>query len=151
VTCIPRCVVLPMVAREGNGRLFCGGCCGCQGCVEEVEVLAGLEADGFAGDDADLGAGAGVATDAGLAGLDGEDTEAAQLDAVSGDHALLHAVEHGVDGGLGLGSWQAGAFDDLLNQILFDHGGRPSLGSQSVVMDECRLCVPSVLRGGRLL
>jgi len=42
-----------------------------------VEVFAGFEADGFAGRDADLGAGARVAADAGLARLYGEDAKAA--------------------------------------------------------------------------
>ena len=45
--------------------------------VEEVQLFAWLEADGFARCDADFGASAGVAADARLAGLDGEDAEAA--------------------------------------------------------------------------
>ncbi len=89
--------------------------------VEQVQFLAGLEADGLAGDDRDFGAGAGVATDAGLAGLDGEDSESAELDAVAGDHALLHAVEDGVDGGFGLGAGKTSAFDDSEDEILFNH------------------------------
>ena len=47
------------------------------GLVEEVEFFAGLEADGFAGSDADFGSGARVAAYAGFAGFDVEDSEAA--------------------------------------------------------------------------
>lgn len=52
--------------------------------VESVQLFAGLEANGFAGGDADLGAGAGIATDSGFPWTDAEDAEAAELDAVSG-------------------------------------------------------------------
>ncbi len=93
--------------------------------VEEVEVFAWLEADGFSGFDGDLCAGAGVAADAGFAGLDGEDAEAAELDAVACDHALLHAEEDGVYGGLGLDAGEAGALDDALDEILLDHPVTP--------------------------
>ena len=53
------------------------------GLFEDVEVFAGFEADRFAGGDGDFGAGAGVSADAGFAGLDGEDAESAELDAVA--------------------------------------------------------------------
>ena len=86
-----------------------------------MEFFAWLEADGLAGNDGDFGAGAGVAADAGLAGLDGEDAEAAEFDAVASDHALLHAVEDGVDGGFGLGARETSAFDDSEDEILFNH------------------------------
>ncbi len=88
--------------------------------VQDVEVFAGLEADGFAGGDAHFGSGAGVSSDSGFAGLDGEDAEAAELDAVAFDEALLHGFEDGVYGGFCLGAHQAGAFYDSLNKILFD-------------------------------
>jgi hypothetical protein len=86
-----------------------------------VELFAGLEADCLAGDDADFGSGAGIAADAGFAGLDGEDAEAAELDAVAGDHALLHAIEDGVDGGFGLGAGETSTFDNSEDEILFNH------------------------------
>jgi hypothetical protein len=89
---------------------------------ENVEVFAGLEADGFAGGDGDLCAGAGVASDAGFTRLDGEDTEAAEFDAVALCEGLLHGFEDGVHGGLGLGSNQSCAFYHSLNEVLFDQG-----------------------------
>jgi hypothetical protein len=93
-----------------------------QGFVEGLEVLAGFEADGFAGGDADLGAGSGIAADAGLAGLDGEDAKAAEFDAIAFDEALLHGVEDRVDGGFRFAANQTGAFNDSLNEILLDQG-----------------------------
>jgi hypothetical protein len=47
-----------------------------------VEFFARLEAHGFAGCDADLGACAGVAANPGFAGADAEDAKPAQFDAL---------------------------------------------------------------------
>ena len=52
--------------------------------LQRVQFLAGLEAHRLAGGDADLGAGAGIAADAGFAGADAEDAKAAQFDALAG-------------------------------------------------------------------
>ena len=51
--------------------------------------LAGFEAHSFAGGDADLGAGAGVAANAGFAGADAENAKPAQFDALPGRQSLL--------------------------------------------------------------
>ena len=82
--------------------------------VEQVQFFAGLEADCLAGGDGDLGSGAWIAADAGLAGLDGEDAEATELDAVACDEGLLHALEDCVDRRLCFGSWQSGALNNPL-------------------------------------
>ena len=79
--------------------------------VENLQVFAGLEANCFAGGDGDLGAGARIATDAGFAGLYGEDAEAAQFDTVAIAERLLHGFEDSVYGGLCLGSGKAGALN----------------------------------------
>ncbi len=89
--------------------------------VDDVELLAGLEADGFAGCDGDFGAGAWIAAYAGLAGLYGKDAETAEFDAVAFDEALLHGFEDGVDCSFCFGPDQPGTFDDTLNEILLDH------------------------------
>jgi len=98
-----------------------------------VEFFAGFEADGLAGRDADLFTGTRVASDAGLARFDGEDTKAAQLDALACDERLLHAAEDGVDGSLCLDSGKSSSLDDPLNQVLFDQFGPP-------LYADCRLC-----------
>ena len=85
-----------------------------------MEILAGLEANGFAGRNGDLCAGARVAPDAGFPGLDGEDAESAQFNAIAFNQALFHGVEDGIDGGFGFDSYQPGALNDALNEILFD-------------------------------
>jgi hypothetical protein len=51
--------------------------------IQRVEVFAGFEADGAAWCDADFGSGARVAAYSGFAWAHVEDSEAAQLDAVS--------------------------------------------------------------------
>ena len=91
---------------------------------EEVQLIAGLEAHRFAWGDGNFGSGAWVAADAGLAGLDSEDAEATEFDAVSGDERLFHAVEDGVNRSLCLGSWQTGALNNPLYQVLLNHVGR---------------------------
>jgi hypothetical protein len=69
-----------------------------------LEFLAGFEADSFAGRDADLFAGAGIAADAGFAGLDAEDAEAAEFDALAAAESLLERLENGFDRLLRLGA-----------------------------------------------
>jgi hypothetical protein len=86
-----------------------------------MKFLAGLEADRLAGCDGHLGTGARVSSHASLAGLDGEDAEAAELDAITFYQALLHGFEDGVHGCFSLGANQSGTFYYSLNQILFDH------------------------------
>ena len=61
-----------------------------------MKFFAGLEANCFAWSNGDFRTCPGVATDAGFAWFDGEDTETSQLDAVARDEGLLHAVEDGV-------------------------------------------------------
>lgn len=91
---------------------------------KQVKLLAGFEANGLAWSNGDLGAGSRISTDAGLAWFDGEDSEAAQLDAVPCHKRLLHALEDGVYGRFGLGTGQPGALHNPLNEILLNHLSR---------------------------
>ena len=86
-----------------------------------MKFLAWLEANGLAGSDRDLGAGARISPNPGLSRLDRKDTEAAELDAVSFDERPFHAFEDGVDSRFGLGTWQSGAFNNPLDQVLLNH------------------------------
>jgi hypothetical protein len=88
--------------------------------VEDVKIFAGLEANCLAWCDGNFGAGARIAAYAGLARLDGEDTKSAKFNALAFDKALLHGLEDGVYGSLGLGPDEPGTFHDPLDQILFD-------------------------------
>src|SRR5579884_2076911 len=88
--------------------------------LDGLQLFAGLEADGLAGRDVDLGASARIAPDAGLTRADGEDAEAAQLDAVTASQRLLHALKHRLDGHFGLGFSNAGLGNDFVDQIEFD-------------------------------
>jgi hypothetical protein len=84
--------------------------------VQQVEVFAGLEADGLARGDADLGTGAWVPTDPCLARLYCEH---------AADQSLLHAVEDGIDGILGLGAWESSPFYDSLYKVLLNQVVKP--------------------------
>ena len=94
--------------------------------VEEVEVLAGLEAYGFAGDDADFGAGAGVAADAGFSRPYVEDSETAQLDALAVRQGALHAFEDGFDSHFGLGFSDSCFVYDFVDDVELDQGRPPA-------------------------
>ena len=85
-----------------------------------MQFLAWLEAHRLAGCDAHLGAGAGIAADAGLAGTDAEDAEAAQFDALAGGKSLLEALEYRIHGSLRLGAGQARALDHLMDDVLLN-------------------------------
>ena len=79
--------------------------------LEQVKLLAWLEAHGLSGSDGDLSPGARIAADSGLAGLDGEDAKASEFDAVATAQGLLHRFKNGVHGGFCLGPWKAGALN----------------------------------------
>ncbi len=88
-----------------------------------VQFLPWLKAHGLSWGDADLGAGAGIAADAGFAGADTENAESAQFDALACSQGFLEALEDCIDCGLRLGAGQAGALDDLMDDILLDQWG----------------------------
>ena len=101
--------------------------------VEEVEFLAGLEADGLAGGDSDLGSGAGIAADSGFARADVEDAKSSQLDAVASGEGLLEALKNRVYRRLRLIARQARTLDDVMDNVLFYqrvHLFLPGLGRQ---------------------
>jgi hypothetical protein len=86
-----------------------------------MEFFAGLEADRLAGCNRNFGAGPWVAADAGLARLNGKDTEATEFNAVARDKSLFHALEDGIDSRLCFRPRKAGAFNHPLYKILLDH------------------------------
>jgi hypothetical protein len=91
-----------------------------------VKLFAGLEANGFAGSDADFGAGAGVSSDPCLAGTDIEDAKSAQFDTLAFGERALESLKYGIDSSLGLIALQAGALNHLVNDVLFYQGFPPS-------------------------
>ena len=95
------------------------GRCWCLG-VENVQFLAWLEAYRFARGNVDFGSGPGIAADPGLSRPYIEDTEAAQLNAVSVRQGFLEALKNGVDCSLGLHTRQPGAFDYVMDDVLFN-------------------------------
>jgi hypothetical protein len=94
--------------------------------VEEMEFLAGFEANGLAWRDADLGAGAGIAADTGFAGTDVEDTKAAELNTLALSKGSFKGLEYRIDSGFGFVALQAGPFNHLVNDVLFYQGFPPS-------------------------
>ena len=88
--------------------------------VQHVEIFAWLEANGAARGNCDFSTGAGVASHAGFARLDGENTETTQLDAVVSGQRLLHGFEDGVNRSFRLRAWQAGPVHHTLNQVLLN-------------------------------
>src|SRR5262249_14395994 len=93
--------------------------------LERLQFLAGLEANGLAGRGAHLFAGARVEADASLAGLDVEDAETPQLDALAASEGVLHGLEDGFHGLLGLGSGDTGAADHCVDDVELDHACLP--------------------------
>jgi hypothetical protein len=85
-----------------------------------VELFAGLEAHSLSWGDCDLGTGAGIAAHAGFTRFDGEDAEAAELNAVAFAERLFHGLEDGINGGFRLDAWKPGAFDNSLDEVLLD-------------------------------
>src|SRR6185437_6996263 len=101
-------------------ELLAGTSAGSEFVLQRLQFFAGFEADGAAGLDVDLLAGPGIASDAGLAGLDVENTEAAQLDAFAASERVLERLKHRFDGLLGLAARHVGALHHCIDDIQFD-------------------------------
>jgi hypothetical protein len=86
-----------------------------------LEFFARLEADSFARWDTDFRAGARVAANAGLPGLDVEDAKSTQFNAVALGKGSLHGLKDGFDRHLGLGLGDACAVDDLIDDVQLYH------------------------------
>src|SRR5687768_9474154 len=92
-----------------------------------LQFLAGLEADGAAGRDANFLARARVAADAALAGLHLKHAKAAQLYAFAALHRVTHGFEHRIDGQLGFDLGDIGHARDFVHDIDLDHALRSAL------------------------
>ena len=88
--------------------------------MQRVQLLAGLEADSLAGRNADFGAGARIAANAGFAGADAEDAKSAQFDALAGGQGLLQALEDRIHRSLCLGARETRALDYMMDDVLFN-------------------------------
>jgi hypothetical protein len=88
-----------------------------------LELFAGFEADGFAGRDADFFASARVAADAGFAGLNAEDAEAAEFDALAAAESLFQRIKDGFDGLLGFGAADESFGNNRIHDVQLDHTG----------------------------
>jgi len=86
-----------------------------------LQFFAGLEAHGFAWRNADFLAGARIAANSGLARAHVEHTEAAQLNSIAFAESLLHGIENGLDGLLGLGSAHAGLVHNGIHNVQLNH------------------------------
>jgi hypothetical protein len=85
-----------------------------------VELFAGFEAHGFAGSNGNFGSSAGVPADSSLSGANIEDAKASQLDPLAIGESFFEALEDGVHSGLGLDAGQAGPFDNVVDDVLFN-------------------------------
>ena len=88
-----------------------------------MQFLAGLETHSLAWGNADLGPGAGIAADAGFAGANAENAKSAQFDALAGGEGLLQALEDRIHSSFCLRARQAGALDNLMDDVLFNQWG----------------------------
>jgi hypothetical protein len=88
---------------------------------DALEFFARFEADGFAGRDADLFAGAGIAADARFAGLDAENAEAAEFDALATAESLLERFENGFDRLLRLGAADESLGHNRIYDVQLNH------------------------------
>ena len=88
---------------------------------DALEFFAGFEAHRFARRDVDFFAGARIAADAGLAGLDAENAEAAELDALAAAESLFQGFKNGFDGLLGFGAADESFGHHRIHDIQLDH------------------------------
>src|SRR6516225_10437459 len=127
--------VLPRRGAQKNGSalfwfrrvhkvLFCSGR---RGVFQSLKFFAGLEANGFSRRDADLFAGAGIATNASFSGLDAEDAELAKFDALPAAEGALERLKDGFDGLLRLGAADVRLRDHCVYDVELDHSRPPGI------------------------
>ena len=85
-----------------------------------MQLFTGFEAHGFSRRDADFGAGAWIAADAGFASANAEDSETAEFNTLARCECFLESFKHSVDCRFGLGSGQACALDHMVHDVLFN-------------------------------
>jgi hypothetical protein len=90
-----------------------------------MQFFARLEANCFAGGDGHLGPCAWIPADSRFAGADVEDAETAQLNTVAGGECFFQAFEDCVDRRFCFIARQACFVDDLVDDVLFNHGLYP--------------------------
>jgi|SRR5579862_9010187 len=88
-----------------------------------MQFLARFKPHCFARCNADLGSGAGIATDSSFASAHAEDAKSAQFDALARSQCLFQAFEDCVDGCFGLCARQTGALDYVMDDVLFNQWG----------------------------
>ena len=93
--------------------------------LQRLQLFAGFKSYRFTGRNRHLGSGSGIASDAGLTGLDVEHAETAQFDAVSLFEGFLHGFEDRLHGHFSLGFGNAGLVDDFVDDIEFDQMSLP--------------------------
>jgi hypothetical protein len=91
------------------------------GTLQRLQVFAGFEPHGLSRRDVHLRTGSRIPADAGLTRLYREYTKTAQLNPIIRFQGILHAIEYGIDGLLGLGFADTRPLDDLIDKIEFDH------------------------------
>jgi hypothetical protein len=82
-----------------------------------LQFLAGFEAHGLSWRNAYFGARPGITADSGLAGSHVKDTKTAKFNAVISGQSLLHGFEDGLDRDFRFGLGDAGAVDNVINDI----------------------------------
>src|ERR1700742_2340614 len=93
------------------------------GSFQTLQFFSGLEADRFARRNVHFFTGAWIAADAGLARLDAEDTEAAQLNALPAAECVFQRFEYRLDRLFRLGAADVGrrCVDDGIHNVQLDH------------------------------
>src|SRR5215469_15627815 len=96
---------------------------------QRLEFLAGLEADGLAGRDVNLLAGAGIPADAGFARFDAKDPKSAELDPVAAAERVLHRFKNRLHRLFSFRPRDAGLLHDGVYDVELDHTRLPLSGS----------------------
>src|SRR5208282_3435120 len=93
--------------------------------INRLQFFARLEAHSFARRNRYFGAGARVASNAGLAGAHVEHAKSPQFNAMAAGQRLLHALEDGFHRQLGLGLGDAGFGHHFVDDVELNHERLP--------------------------
>jgi hypothetical protein len=88
--------------------------------IQQVKLLAGLEAYSLAWSDGDLGSGPRITADSRFARAHIEDPKPTKLNPVAGRQSFLQAFEDRVDCRFRLIAWEPGLGNYLVDDVLFN-------------------------------
>jgi hypothetical protein len=89
--------------------------------LQRLQIFSGLESDSLSGWNIDFGTGSRITANPGFARFYRKHAKATQFNPIVCLQGVFHAIKYRIDSLFGFRLTDAGALDDLIDEIEFDH------------------------------